>query len=621
MKKLLALILALCMACTSLSALAEAAAATEAPETTEPAELPEGLEYNLYVQFRVDFDKEELVTSVQNGVFRKDDYTILFMSVREFYRILVEDYGLPEPTITVDSEGLTITRVNGSSAQLKRNGDELIYSDAGLFEATPNAVFAGDLSYVCPFMMDEDDNILVDDNGEPYVNLISRQGEFSSFYRTGDVVSAYLSEYDIPVYWADDDVYLPVSVLSTMFFTGITISLVYLEGGLYFLRQGAPDSNFQDDNGRTMADYYYEIEEGDRPESLVNLTYNLLCLDLDLHYGLKDEHGIGNDFDAFLDTVGLKSQMLEPDGKSFNNALSTLTRSYFSDFHSGVHSAGPYAGQGYSYLPTSVPASFYDVLKNDAVFKAARCRAGLSQLVPGTEDNPQYTFDRFYEEVGDTAYITFDSFDFNLFANWYSSDYMENAADNMGSDTIALIYYANSQINREDSPVRRVVIDLSLNSGGSIDAAIFVLSWLLGTCRISSSNPATGANYTVLYQADINLDGKITDEDHLDTDKLKIYCLTSFTSFSCGNLVPYMLKESNKVTLLGQTTGGGACCVKSTVTADGTQFNYSGFTRLCYVKNGSYYSVDQGVDPDFTISNVDHFYDREWLNSYLDQLP
>ena len=52
-------------------------------------------------------------------------------------------------------------------------------------------------------------------------------------------------------------------------------------------------------------------------------------------------------------------------------------------------------------------------------------------------------------------------------------------------DTLGLIFYAHKQITREDSPIENVVLDLSLNGGGAIDAAAVVAAWFLGDAEIS----------------------------------------------------------------------------------------------------------------------------------------
>jgi len=41
---------------------------------------------------------------------------------------------------------------------------------------------------------------------------------------------------------------------------------------------------------------------------------------------------------------------------------------------------------------------------------------------------------------------------------------------------------------------------------------------------------------------------------------------------------------------------------------------------MSYLKNGSYYDTDQGIDPDFVIEKLGNFYDREALTKYINQL-
>ena len=463
-----------------------------------------------------------------------------------------------------------------------------------------------------PYQTDDDGNTLTDEDGEPLVCLLRRADSSVSFSRSGTTVGASFDNFEIPVYWTDNDLYLPLAVMDNLFYAGSTFHAVCLNGILFINSDYYPNSTVTDENGLTMMDYYYYNETTDRTEALVQLNYNLLCLNLDLNYGLKTEHGIGDSFDSFLETVGLQEQMLKSDGKSFHNALAELTKAYFADFHSGVKLASPYSGRDYSYYPTSLPASTSATNENDRRFAQARINAGLTDEEGNIKDN--------YLEVGDTAYITFDSFKFSDISH-YDADFLKDPTPYIADDNIALIYYANSRINREDSPIRKVVLDLSNNGGGVSDCAIFVVSWMVGKCNLSITNPTTGAHYTVVYEADANLDGHITDADHLDTDKLELYCLTSASSFSCGNLVPALLKQSGMVTLIGQTTGGGACCIRPCITADGTVLNFSSCRQLCTVKNGSYYSIDQGVTPDFVIRKLEHFYDREWLTQYIATLP
>ena len=91
------------------------------------------------------------------------------------------------------------------------------------------------------------------------------------------------------------------------------------------------------------------------------------------------------------------------------------------------------------------------------------------------------------------------------------------------------------------------------------------------------------------------------------------YCLISPYSFSCGNLLPGCFKESGIVTLIGQKSGGGSCVVRPCTTASGAVFQISGSKQLTTVINGSFYNIDQGIEPDIRLTKFESFYDREGL--------
>ena len=189
-----------------------------------------------------------------------------------------------------------------------------------------------------------------------------------------------------------------------------------------------------------------------------------------------------------------------------------------------------------------------------------------------------------------------------------------------GNHTIHLIIYANSQIKREDSPIKNIVIDLSNNGGGNADAAIFVMSWFLGEADMALRDTFTGAQTNAIYLADVNLDGKYDEQDNV-ANGYGLYCLTTNSSFSCGNLVPAACRSSGKVTLIGQTTGGGSCVVLPCTTAAGALFQISGSKQISIIRNGSFYNnTDAGVEPDFRLDKPESYYDRPALVEYLHNL-
>jgi hypothetical protein len=208
-----------------------------------------------------------------------------------------------------------------------------------------------------------------------------------------------------------------------------------------------------------------------------------------------------------------------------------------------------------------------------------------------------------YEEVGNTAYITFDHFVMQVNADTYYTGEVDVETDpsSESAETAALMIYAHEQITRENSPIENVVIDLSLNGGGAVDAAAIVCAWFLGEASLITTSAMTGAASTATYRADINLDG-VFDEKDTVRDK-KLFCLIGPYSFSCGNLVPNIFRSSGRVTLLGKQSGGGSCSVLGMSTARGSLFNISSPKRMSYMKNGSYYDTDTGIQPGSGVGN------------------
>jgi hypothetical protein len=223
-----------------------------------------------------------------------------------------------------------------------------------------------------------------------------------------------------------------------------------------------------------------------------------------------------------------------------------------------------------------------------------------------------------YEEIGDTAYITFDAF----IDPKNEMDYLApvTEADNSGNDTIRLIQYACSRILREGSPIKNVVLDLSDNGGGATVAAQYVMSAFLGEADFSTRDTMTGAMSDAVYRADTNLDGAFDEKESFAENGLKLFCLASPISFSCGNLVPCVFRSSGRVTLIGDTTGGGSCVVLPMSSAWGTMFQISGPTQVSFVKNGSYYDTDRGVDPDVFLTKIENYCDRVKLTEFINSL-
>ena len=435
-----------------------------------------------------------------------------------------------------------------------------------------------------------------DDRGE---GQLYRRDLKASFDRYGDVITLDLKAYNIPMIAQDGKYYLPFQTLND-FLISIPMNVSFLFNGKALMLGG--DSYLYDsDTGErnAMGDYYYNVPSAQRSDDLAEYSYNELCLILDSAYGLKEIHDIES-FAKLFWQVGFDEPLRGNNPEDADTALYHLINYYLDDLHSAFN--------GISYLCDGIDVpelggaaerKYDDHLRD---YETTR-RLYYPDGVPD------------YEEVGNTAYITFDSFE----SNYYSSAFYDAVkTGEYPDDTVGLLVYANSRINRENSPIENVVLDLSVNSGGAVDAAAAVLAWYLGEASFSIKNTFTGALSNSVYRVDLNLDHVFDERDTVSGKKL--YCLISPISFSCGNLVPAALKASQRVTLLGKTSGGGSCVVQPLTTAYGTLFQISSSYRMSFLKNGSFYDIDQGVEPDYYIDDIRNYYDRAALTDRINGL-
>lgn len=447
-----------------------------------------------------------------------------------------------------------------------------------------------------------------------------------STYRTGTSTSVFLSDYDIHMIMEKDEkgnckeIYLPAT-------TWVDAVLPIFSG--FYVYNGKDlfcTSNF------TMKDFYKNgvAENTKRSEDLQWFNYNELCLNLDYNYGLKEIHKI-NSFNEFFFDSNLIYDFIpalenEEDPRRPVDGLCRLQTQYFADYHSSVIGFSAYAGEDYKPANITHSTIYSRDQEYSEMYSRARNDANLDLHVHTDENGRKYIFD--INLCGDTLVITFDVFktDYisyqgvieNIKAKCEEKGYTEPyyTYPEFWTDTIMLIHCADCYV-KNDNNIKNVVFDLSLNGGGSVDSAIFLLSWVLGNPTLNIESTITGSQSSTNYIADINFDGVFDDYKTPLVNQRNVYCLISNNSFSCGNLVPFAMKDSKKVNLIGQKTGGGSCVVGRCVTPDGNIMNISGIYKICYVKNGSWYDVDQGVDPDFALKDPSKFYNRTALVNYI----
>ena len=427
------------------------------------------------------------------------------------------------------------------------------------------------------------------------------------FNRRGKILTVNLADYSIDIISEGNECYLPFQTMNDILVCPTYIQYVFNGEkviGAYY--------------GQELIQEAYTAEPADMSEAFAMFNFHELCFFMDFFYGLKEEHHIDNFTDYLMVDAGLFADMTSTKAVDFDSALAGLLLQDIDDGHSSVNLFSWRCGQDNGLMMLSMMAqmgySLTDNGKITGIMGQART-AAYPDGVPG------------YEEIGDTAFVTFDHFEFNR----SPEEYYELEDPDNPQDTAELILYAHRQVTRPDSPIKNIVLDLSLNGGGNSDAAIVVASWFTGEARIALRDPNTGAETIAAYRTDLNLNGvtlsnpdggaeRYDPGDSVSGGNYRLFCLTSPVSFSCGNLVPAMFEQARNVTLIGQRTGGGSNAVLPATSASGTLFQMSGNLQIATVRNGAFYNVDTGIEPHVRLNYPESFYDREGLVELIHNL-
>ena len=547
-------------------------------DTESESEKPENGTKKIVTETKKLYETAETVGTLDIAYY-EDTPEILLISTdvltSDFFKGVLTSFASFE--ITETESAFTITRSNGAFCTIDFVDKTIFFNDLDLFRSMRSDSMSDFLA-----------TSYLDSKGNNIYFKTTNNKDIA-----GQSIYLELAGRGIPLDIYEGEKYIPLQTINDLFLIPYNFACVYNGKDIYLAQQGKVNAS--------LIEQYYSAGPVERSEALAHFTTDEFILAMELNYGLQDEHGVDVGFGLYLDSIGLLDDFTSSDATISSLALASLAFGYLADKHTALNMPSPYTGSpAIDKSKAEVDASFVNYARIVEAITMAR-----ATVMP--EGTPAY------QEIGNTAYITFDAFTLDPIR---FQDYSE--ASLQAGDTFGLIIYAHSQINREGSPIENVVIDLSCNGGGAVDAAVYVVGWMLGYCDLSMTNPMTGGFSTTSYLVDVNLDGVFDSKDTI-ADK-NLYCITSPVSFSCGNLVPALLKESGRVTMLGGTSSGGACAVTFLTLADGSSIQISSPKHLTVVSNGSYYTIDRGVEPHYYFTKYENYYKRDEITAFIKSL-
>ena len=528
--------------------------------------------------------------------FYKDMPNVAYISVSHFQEMMY-----PGTTIQVQSLG------DGKYMLTSPCGTAKVDTEKNLFMSSDYEAFTNMMGMVQPGMS----NTIYD------ALPIIRWKSLDAQPKQVDVTLDY-GKYGIDIREDAGDVYFPFATISDLYidgymhladFNGQTVMVA--PNGAYSLNDGYPDFLIT------------PLLKDTRTADMVDYAYKNLCFTLTHFFGYPGRSLL----EKSMKEKGL-DQALQDYGKAGTMTRDLLKSKDMYDYFSGSATLGCLLNDGghtYTDLtvinPIDTLTSFAQKLKPILAAKAEEFLGYCPEYLPikkKRDDNnalrkqlnelreEKIGKDVRYTKVGNTAYCLFDSYlcDDSGWRKYYKGEGPKPTVEQYPDDCLVILIDAIEKA-QNDPEVKNFIIDTSTNGGGSTDVVIFLASLIYDKPDMYYENTLTGQKKKSSFDVDRNLDGKFDEKDKDVKLKMNIGVMISPCSFSCGNLLPALLKDYG-ICLLGKQSGGGSCIVLYNPSADGFGYRYSSHrTRFTNLKGEN---IDAGVKPDYEL-DVNDFFD------------
>lgn len=331
-------------------------------------------------------------------------------------------------------------------------------------------------------------------------------------------------------------------------------------------------------------------------EATARFNGNAILSTYDMFYGLRGESSFIN-AEVQAKYVGVYDDLFSTSPEKASRALAILTES-IGDMHTNYSntpaSLGPAYDEPFAYEATFSPAERYYGYRLESYY-----RAYITNYYARLEGIGEEAATGIYFH-DDTCIIRFNAFN-RLPNDIVFGDHGLNQVE-YTKNSFTLFYDAFASLKQRDD-IKNIVIDGSLNQGGDVTTLMEIAGFFMDTVKFTIQNNVTGEYIDYAYEIDTNLDGKHDEDDYPGVD-YNVYYLTSEISFSCGNFLPSVIKSNKAGTLLGRTSGGGACIVMPNSSPVGDEYRLSSSMKIVNeVDKGQYMNIDKGIHPDYYLEN------------------
>ncbi|MCR4562108.1 MAG: hypothetical protein K5694_02760 [Bacilli bacterium] len=373
-----------------------------------------------------------------------------------------------------------------------------------------------------------------------------------------------------------------------------------------FIFAGSPDNLYADGKLTPAGEAFYGgayQTKSSYSEGFAKYNYNVLTFLFDNFCGLSVEKGI-SDYKSYLKDKGFEAGLLSTNANTVSDAISQFIYKGMDEDHNSFR-FGNFSCKGKFFAPDgkTVPAKYY---VGERRAKMIASDKALLEYKNATLKKLGAQYFPVYQSKDDTAMIYIPNF---------AASALNNKAPGStdASSTYAILYNSFQRI-QADAAIKNVIINLADNPGGAADALVQSLGFISngGVAHVTDRIYKTDTYSEEYYKVDTNADGVFDSKDGFG-GKYNFYIVETYSSFSCGNALPYYAKKDGLAKIVGQTSGGGNCVVGNVFLPTGDIIGYACNTILGKKENGVFTSNDAGVTPDIAMTDLSGIFDLDTL--------
>lgn len=502
--------------------------------------------------------------------FYEETKDIPYIGIKEYYNILVKDTPLAEKGDLIVTKNNTTYKVEtpkGGLAEINTLNDTFETDNFMLFNSTN-------------FYDMSSDNGLFQFDGMPWVKVKN-----VTYNKPASLFKVNFKNYKINLFGDNNDVYFPFNTASDLFLNENLLNCAYNHKDIYVV-----NGSYEEDISNFGNDYVKPIFENKLSDLYSEYNYMEFCFAYDKLLGRPGRSSIERNFDLSkgLDYAlsnnnygkKVKELFLSSDVADYFIATQIFNKLFGDGGHSNFIQYRVYCsllteeeqknfGSGEIYKKILEKSHLINEIKDAEPNQSEQLLVRTSRekalgLLPQANSSKVLRGTQTYYKQYDTAIIFIDDFMGEIYNrslwNEYYSGKRETIpyGDNLGG-TVASIYSGLKKA-REDN-VKNVIIDLSSNTGGSIDELTYLCAILTNKKQIAAYHHTTGQIMVADLDIDINLDKIFDEKDNLNqVYGFNLAVLSSKNGFSCGGISPIYLHESNIFTM-GDDSGGGSCSI------------------------------------------------------------